>query len=49
MLESGRLPMPAHDARCRECSLKSLCQPEAISAKARHAELSRALYILDET
>jgi hypothetical protein len=30
MLASGRLPPPVNDARCRECSLKDICQPEAL-------------------
>lgn len=28
MLGSGRLPPPLNDARCRECSLKEICQPQ---------------------
>ena len=26
MLASGKLPPPLNDARCRECSLKDICQ-----------------------
>jgi CRISPR-associated exonuclease Cas4 len=26
------LPPPANDGRCRECSLKEICQPEAVAA-----------------
>lgn len=44
MLATGVLPSPVNDARCRECSLKELCQPEAIVAKQRQAELRRQLY-----
>jgi CRISPR-associated exonuclease Cas4 len=32
MLSSGKLPPPVNDDRCRECSLKDICQPEAIAA-----------------
>lgn len=32
MLTSGVLPPPANDERCRECSLKDICQPEAVGA-----------------
>lgn len=40
MLASGKLPPPVNDARCRECSLKELCQPEAMAARDRqHAQL----------
>lgn len=34
MLDSGKLPPPANDARCRECSLKEICQPEAVAERA---------------
>lgn len=44
MLAGGTLPPPVNDARCRECSLKALCQPEAIAARQRQAELRRQLY-----
>jgi CRISPR-associated exonuclease Cas4 len=47
MLASGRLPPPANDARCRECSLKDICQPEALSEKARLAHLAAGLYVVD--
>ena len=32
MLASGILPVPVNDKRCRECSLKDICQPEALAA-----------------
>jgi len=32
MIQSARLPPPANDARCRECSLIDLCQPHAVAA-----------------
>lgn len=32
MLASGVLPSPVNDERCRECSLKDICQPEALAA-----------------
>lgn len=32
MLASGVLPNPVNDERCRECSLKDICQPEALAA-----------------
>lgn len=49
MLATGRLPPPVNDARCRECSLKELCQPEALGEKRRFASLVAGLYVLDET
>lgn len=33
MLDSGKLPPPANDTRCRECSLKEICQPEAVAVR----------------
>lgn len=35
MLASDRLPPPVNDARCKECSLHALCQPEVVAAAAR--------------
>lgn len=35
MLISGILPPPANDERCRECSLKDICQPEAVGETAK--------------
>lgn len=35
MLRSGVLPVPANDDRCRECSLKDICQPEAVGVATR--------------
>jgi len=32
MLAAGRLPPPVNDKRCKECSLKDTCQPEATAA-----------------
>jgi len=44
MLASGNLPPPVNDKRCRECSLKEICQPEALAARARLDALSDALF-----
>jgi len=35
MLSGGVLPPPATDSRCRECSLKDICQPEAVAATTK--------------
>ena len=32
LFASGTLPPPVNDKRCRECSLKEICQPEAMGA-----------------
>ena len=44
MLRSGVLPSPVFDARCRECSLKDICQPEALTAMRIQHELRARLF-----
>ncbi|MGD9887707.1 MAG: CRISPR-associated protein Cas4 [Halothiobacillaceae bacterium] len=44
MLASGVLPAPVNDARCRECSLKETCQPEALGEKRRFKQLVEELF-----
>ncbi len=40
MLDSGKLPTPVNDARCKECSLKEICQPQAVAEHSvQHAFL----------
>ena len=48
MLASGRLPPPAADERCKECSLLDLCQPALIAGAARLRTLRKTLYDPDE-
>jgi CRISPR-associated exonuclease Cas4 len=48
MLDSGRLPPPVNDARCRECSLKDICQPEAIAAREQQHRQRQTLYSAEE-
>ncbi|MFB1486056.1 MULTISPECIES: CRISPR-associated protein Cas4 [unclassified Thiocapsa] len=48
MLASERLPVPVNDGRCRECSLKDLCQPEATAARDRQASLTAQLFSTDD-
>lgn len=48
MLASGKLPPPANDARCRECSLKDICQPEALAQRARQNRQRQSLFIAEE-
>lgn len=43
MLREARLPRPANDARCRECSLIELCQPKQLAEHARYAALLKEL------
>ena len=44
MLASGKLPPPVNDARCKECSLKDICQPEALAEHARLRRLRGELF-----
>ena len=44
MLASGRLPPPVNDARCKECSLREICQPEAMAARERQRQRIQDLY-----
>lgn len=44
MIERHTLPPPVHDARCRECSLKDLCQPATFSDTARLKRLQDDLF-----
>jgi CRISPR-associated exonuclease Cas4 len=48
MLASGRLPAPANDARCRECSLKEICQPEAIANTDRQQQQRQDLFRVED-
>lgn len=43
MLASGKLPPPVNDARCRECSLKDICQPEALAGRAKQQQQRQSL------
>lgn len=44
MLKSGKLPPPANDARCQECSLKDICQPEALAERERQHQQRLRLF-----
>jgi len=48
LLASGRLPPPVNDARCRECSLKEICQPQALADKTHQHEILTGLFKVDE-
>lgn len=39
MLASGRLPPPANDQRCKECSLNDICRPQAVAVSATQHNL----------
>lgn len=48
MLTSGKLPPPVNDARCRECSLKDICQPEALAGQGRQHQQRQSLFNPEE-
>ncbi len=41
------LPPPVNDARCRNCSLIDLCQPEVLAEKERQARIAKSLFVPD--
>lgn len=48
MLASGQLPLPVNDKRCNECSLKEICQPEALAEKRKQHGLVATLFEVQE-
>lgn len=48
LLASNMLPPPANDARCKECSLKAICQPEVLSRKSVYQAEQAKLYVIDD-
>jgi CRISPR-associated exonuclease Cas4 len=44
MMQSGQIPPPVNDKRCKECSLNTLCQPEMLSARARISSIRHHLF-----
>lgn len=48
MLAAGRLPLPVNDERCRECSLKEICQPMALAEHGRQDAIRDTLFEIDD-
>ena len=48
MLASGILPPPVNDARCRECSLREICQPEMLAQQIQMDRLKQYLFSPDD-
>lgn len=44
MLASGKLPPPVNDARCKECSLNDICQPQAMASRNNLKTLAASLF-----
>lgn len=48
MMDSGKLPPPVNDARCKECSLNEICQPQAVAERAAQHSLLETLFVPEE-
>lgn len=48
LLQSGAMPPPVNDARCHECSLRDLCQPQILAHTARRNALRAQLFVGSE-
>ncbi len=48
MLRSGQMPPAVNDARCRECSLIDLCQPQMLAEEARRKTLRTRLFSVED-
>lgn len=48
LLNSQKLPPPVNDARCKECSLKEICQPQVMADKTRQRKASMELFESDQ-
>jgi CRISPR-associated exonuclease Cas4 len=46
-IANGDLPPPVNDARCEQCSLKHICQPEVMDDTRGQALLRNSLYDID--
>ena len=48
LLRSGEMPSPLNDDHCRACSLRDLCQPEALAPTPEHAAVRHSLFEVDD-
>lgn len=48
LLQAGEMPPPLNDEHCRACSLRDLCQPEALAPTSEHAALRHSLFEVDD-
>jgi CRISPR-associated exonuclease Cas4 len=48
LLQSGEMPPPLYDDHCRACSLRDLCQPEALAPTPEHAAVRHSLFEVDD-
>ena len=48
LLQSGEMPPPLNDDHCRACSLRDLCQPEALAPTPEHTAVRHSLFEVDD-
>lgn len=48
LLAQTALPPPVNDARCRQCSLREICQPQAVTNRDKARQLAEAMYQPEE-
>lgn len=48
MLLLGEMPLPLNDDHCRACSLRDLCQPEALAPTPEHAAIRLSLFEVED-
>lgn len=48
LLVAGVLPPPLNDDHCRACSLRDLCQPEALAPTPEHRAVRNSLFEVDD-
>lgn len=48
LLQSGEMPPMVNDDHCRACSLRDLCQPEALAQTPDHFAIRHSLFEVDD-
>ena len=48
VLQSCEMPPPLNDDHCRACSLRDLCQPEALTPTPEHMAVRHSLFEVDD-
>ncbi|MFT3849304.1 MAG: CRISPR-associated protein Cas4 [Propionivibrio sp.] len=48
LLAAGALPPPLNDEHCHACSLRDVCQPEALAPSPEHESVRNTLFEVDE-
>ena len=48
MLQSRKMPPAVNDARCRECSLHDICQPQMLAEQTRRHSIRQRLFRVED-